>query len=67
MNLVACSQIIGLSIREDIGKMFEAHNVELTKYEHGILNIMKNNSESSSGAWTLEGTFFLIRINKIRM
>ena len=41
MNLVACSQIIGLSIREDIGSIFAAHHVELVKYGHDLLNIMK--------------------------
>ena len=42
MNLVACSQIIGISIREDIGKMFAAHHTELVKNGHNLLNIMKN-------------------------
>lgn len=42
MNLVACSQIIGLSLREDIGKMFAAHHMELVRYGHNLLNIIKN-------------------------
>lgn len=41
MNLVACSQIIGLSIREDIGKMFAMHHAELVKYGHDLLNLTK--------------------------
>lgn len=41
MNLVACSQIIGLSIRADIAKMFVAHHMELVKYGGDLLNIIK--------------------------
>jgi len=41
MNLVACSQIIGISIREDIGKIFASHHMELVKYGGKLLKIMK--------------------------
>ncbi|MCR3922107.1 MAG: DUF3231 family protein [Firmicutes bacterium] len=41
MNLAACSQIIALSIREDIGMMFAKHHMELVKYGHELQNIMK--------------------------
>lgn len=40
MNLTACSQIVALSIREDISKMFVAHHAELVKYGHDLQKIM---------------------------
>ena len=41
MNLVACSQIIGISLREDIGKMFASHHMELVRYGGKLLKLMK--------------------------
>lgn len=41
MNLVASSQIIALSIREDIGKLFATHHMQLVKYGHDLMNIIK--------------------------
>ncbi|MTI69631.1 MAG: DUF3231 family protein [Firmicutes bacterium] len=41
-NLVNCSQIIGLSIRSDISKIFLDHHQDIARYGSKLLKLMKD-------------------------